>query len=108
MEEGGLEVHLERRDADFFLGVFFVFFSAPFLEAPFSVFVRFWELFWVPRGGHFWNIFSKKQIVRKKGHPLFLHTIIMFWLDFQGLGLPGWLQKQEKTAPGKSCFLECF
>ena len=28
----------------------------------------------------------------------------MFWLDFEGLGPPGDFKKQEKTAPGKSCF----
>ena len=38
--------------------------------------------------------------------PSFLHTFIAFWLDFQGLGLPGGFKKQEKTAPGKSCFWE--
>ena len=108
MEEGGLEVDPDRRDADFCLGVLFVFFSAPFLEAPFSVFFRFWEFFWVPRGVIFGAFFVKNCILRKSGHPMFLHTLTTFWLDFQGLGPPGWLQKQEKTAPGKSCFLECF
>ena len=36
--------------------------------------------------------------------PSFLHTFTAFWLDFEGLGPPGGFKKQEKTAPGKSCF----
>ena len=33
-----------------------------------------------------------------------MHTIIAFCLDFEGLGPSGGFKKQEKTAPGKSCF----
>ena len=36
--------------------------------------------------------------------PSFLHTLTAFWLDFEGLGPSGGFKKQEKTAPGKSCF----
>ena len=43
----------------------------------------------------------------EKGGPLFLHTLTAFWLDFEGLGPPGGLKKQEKTAPKKSEFFRC-
>ena len=33
-----------------------------------------------------------------------MHTFTAFWLDFEGLGPLGGFKKQEKTAPGKSCF----
>jgi hypothetical protein len=108
LEEGGLEIDPDRRDADFVLGVFFVFCLAPFLEAPFSRFFSFLGAFWIPRVVIFGAFTQRNCIIRKNGHPRFLHTFIAFWLDFQGLGPPGWLQKREKTAPRKSCFLECF
>ena len=43
----------------------------------------------------------------EKGEPLFLHTLTAFWLDFEGLGPPGGLKKQEKTASKKSQFFRC-
>ena len=51
--------------------------------------------------GHFW---LKKRFFYEKVAPSFLHTFPAFWLDFEGLGPPGGSKKQEKTAPGKSCF----
>ena len=46
----------------------------------------------------------KKRLFQEKVAPSFLHTITAFWLDFEGLGPSGGFKKQEKTAPGKSCF----
>ena len=51
------------------------------------------------------DIFCKTNgFFMKKVPPSFLHTLTAFWLDFEGLGPPGGFKKQEKTAPGKSCF----
>ena len=33
-----------------------------------------------------------------------MHTITAFWLDFEGLGLPGGLEKQEKQLPKNHSF----
>ena len=55
------------------------------------------------------NTFVAKTIFfMKKWGPRFLHTFIAFWLDFQGLGLPGSLKKKEKTACGNDHFLKCL
>ena len=48
--------------ADFCFSVFFVFFSAPFLEAPFSVFFQFLGAFGGAWGGHFWTFFVNKMV----------------------------------------------
>ena len=55
-----------------------------------------------PKDGIFLYIFVKKMVSGEKGRPLFLHTLTAFWLDFEGLGPPGGLKKQEKTASKKS------
>ena len=81
-----------------------MFFSAPFLEAPFSVFLSFRWVSGVPKEVVFGHFLQKKQFFHEKAAPSFLHTIPAFWLDFEGLGAPGGFKKQEKTAPGKSCF----
>ena len=80
------------------------FFSAPFLEAPFLVFLSFRWVLGVPREVIFGHFELKKQIFHEKVAPSFLHTITVFLLDFEGVGPPGGFKKQEKTAPGKSCF----
>ncbi len=44
----------------------------------------------------FGTFVAKNPFFCKKAGPAFLHTIIMFWLDFQGVGPPGGFKKREK------------
>ena len=76
-----------------------VFFSSVSGGSFFSFF-EFSVGFGVPREVIF--RFKKKTVFYEKVAPSFLHTFTAFWLDFEGLGLPGGFKKQEKTAPGKS------
>ena len=78
-----------------------VFFSSVSGVSFFSFF-EFSVGFGGPKGGHCWTFFVKKN--HEKVAPSFLHTLTAFWLDFEGLGPSGGFKKQEKTAPGKSCF----
>ena len=49
---------------------------------------------------------KKNEVSGEKGGPLFLHTFTVFWLGFEGLGLPGGRKKREKTPSEKSLFLK--
>ena len=51
------------------------------------------------------NTFCKtNEVSGEKGGPLFLHTLTVFWLGFEGLGPPRGRQKREKTPSKKSLF----
>ena len=38
---------------------------------------------------------QKNEVSGEKGGPLFLHTLTVFWLGFEGLGLPGGRKERE-------------
>ena len=105
-ERKGRGVEPDRSLADFCFSVFFVFFSAPFLEAPFSVFFLIFESFRGPWGGHFSTFLHTKTVFSWKGGTLvFAHpysVLARFW----GSGTSWGVKKREKTAPGKACFFE--
>ena len=86
------------------VSVFFsVFFQLRFWRLLFY-FIKFLGAFGGPRGVILGTICKNKCYLREKVAPSFLHTIIAFWLDVEGLGPPGEFKKREKTTPGKSCF----
>ena len=90
--------------------------TSPLNSAFFSYFfqLRFWWLFfavlsffdsfWGSQGWQFWSHFVKKRGFWWKRGPLFLHTLTVFWLGFEGLGLPGGRKKREKTPSKKTLF----
>ena len=69
-----------------------------FLEGFFSSFLMLWEVLRVLREVIFGTFLDKIQIFGEKVGPSFLHTLTVFWLDFQGPGPPGRLKKREKRA----------
>ena len=104
LEEGGLEIHFGGGDADFFRCFFCVFSSSVSGGSFFLVLFSFLGAFGCRRGVIFGHCWLKKRFFHEKVAPSFLHTFTAFWLDFEGLGPSGGFKKQEKTAPGKSCF----
>ena len=50
--------------------------------------------------------FFKNEVSGERGGPLFLHTITVFWLGFEGLGLPGGARNEKKHLPKNHCFFE--
>ena len=79
-------------------------FSCCFWKGLFLVFLWFRAVLRVPREVILATFLDKIQLYGEKLGPSFLHTLTAFLLDFDGAGPPGGLKKQEKTAPGKSCF----
>ena len=69
------------------------------------VFLRFCEVFRVPRDVIFSTILDKIEVFGEKVGPSFLHTLTAFWLDFQGPGLPGESKKREKQLQKIDLFL---
>ena len=92
----------DRRAGGFIVWCFFRFFLASFLRALFCCGFLCLGVSGVPRGTIFGTFYEKNTVSGEKGGPLFLHTLTAFWLDFEGLGPPGGLKKQEKTASKKS------
>ena len=78
------------------LPVFFTFFHFQRFFAVFLVLFRFYEVFGVPRGVIFGTCLAENRFLSEKVGPSFLHTFTMFWLDFQGLQLPGGSKKRDK------------
>ena len=55
-----------------------------------------YEVFGVPRGVIFGTFVARNRLLREKVGPWILHTVIAFWLEFQGLQLPGDSKKKSK------------
>ena len=84
--------------------VFFSFFYSSFSDGSFLSFCHFLTVFGGPKGGNVGHILKKNEVSGEKGEPLFLHTLTVFWLVFECLGLPGGRKKQEKTPSKQSLF----
>ena len=79
---------------DLFCVAFIVFLSSISESFPVS---SFWKP-WGSQRGSIFICFCKKLVVWKMA-PLFLHTIIAWWLDFEGLWRPG-ISKNRKSVWG--------
>ena len=80
-------------------------FLGRFWKGLFLVFVGFCEVLRAQREVIFSTFLAKIQVFREKVGPSFLHTLAVFWLDFQGPGPPGESKKREKKASEIDLFL---
>jgi hypothetical protein len=64
-------------------------------------------VFGVPGGVSFGGIFEKCAFFQQTVVPSILNDSTAFWLDFEGPGLLGGLEKQEKTASKKILIFRC-